>query len=265
VLEKLVAGAEVGLAGRGDATWRTVHSAFTPTGLLCRPASAAAAAAEEPEPMFARLRQMLLQTDDELDSRDILGLGLSFALPLSVAAAVPDELLARFGCLGGVLAAPVARLQEALGSGGAAILLKVLHAAARRAIREPLEERPIIGSAQALMDYLAVSMRHEPTEMMRLLLLDKKNGLIKDELHSRGTVDHVPLYPREIIRRVLEVEACALILVHNHPSGDPTPSAADITMTRQLAKVLEGLDVQLHDHVVVGRNRQVSMRQQRLL
>jgi DNA repair protein RadC len=99
---------------------------------------------------------------------------------------------------------------------------------------------------------------------MRILFLDRKNGLIKDELHSRGTVDHTPLYPREVLRRVIMLEACAVIIVHNHPSGDPTPSKSDIEMTSRLALMLQGIDVALHDHVIVGRNRHVSMRSNRL-
>jgi DNA repair protein RadC len=115
------------------------------------------------------------------------------------------------------------------------------------------------------MDYLSVTMRHEPTEATRLLFLDRKNALIKDEIQHRGTVDHTPLYPREVVKRVLELGASAVILVHNHPSGDPTPSQSDIEMTRQLAAALGTINVALHDHVIVGRNREISLRKSNLL
>jgi DNA repair protein RadC len=132
-------------------------------------------------------------------------------------------------------------------------------------VREPLEDRLVIGSASALLDYLSVTMRHEPTETTRILYLDRKNALIKDEIQQRGTVDHTPLYPREVVKRVLELGACAVILVHNHPSGDPTPSRNDIEMTRQLAAALGTINVALHDHVIVGRNKEASFRKLKLL
>ena len=112
-----------------------------------------------------------------------------------------------------------------------------------------------IGSASALMDYLSVTMRHEPTEAMRILFLDRKNALIKDEILHRGTVDHTPLYPREVVKRVLDLGACAIILVHNHPSGDPSPSAEDRAVTRQLAGAGELLGIPVLDHVVIGDGR----------
>jgi DNA repair protein RadC len=123
----------------------------------------------------------------------------------------------------------------------------------------------VIGSASELMDYLSVTMRHEQTEMTRLLFLDRKNALIKDEIQHRGTVDHTPLYPREVVRRVIDLCASAVILVHNHPSGDPTPSRGDIEMTRQLAAALGTINVVLHDHVIVGRNKEISFRKSNLL
>jgi DNA repair protein RadC len=128
-----------------------------------------------------------------------------------------------------------------------------------------LEDRPIIGSASALMDYLSVTMRHEPTEATRILFLDRKNALIKDEIQQRGTVDHTPLYPREVVRRVIELGASAIILVHNHPSGDPTPSQSDIEMTQRLAAALNTISVVLHDHVIVGRNKEISLRKEALI
>jgi DNA repair protein RadC len=145
------------------------------------------------------------------------------------------------------------------------VLLKAVRAAVKAIVREPLEDRPVIGSASALMDYLSVTMRHEPTEATRILFLDRKNALIKDEIQHRGTVDHTPLYPREVVKRVVELGASAIILVHNHPSGDPTPSQSDIDTTRQLAAALGTINVVLHDHVIVGRNKEVSLRKTKLM
>jgi DNA repair protein RadC len=132
-------------------------------------------------------------------------------------------------------------------------------------LREPLEDRPVIGSASALMDYLSVTMRHEAIESTRVLFLDRKNALIKDEILHRGTVDHTPLYPREVLRRVIETGASAIILVHNHPSGDPSPSTADIAMTKELIAALGTIGGVLHDHVIVGRNREISFRKSGLI
>ncbi|MGI9489575.1 MAG: JAB domain-containing protein, partial [Geminicoccaceae bacterium] len=118
---------------------------------------------------------------------------------------------------------------------------------------------------QALLDYLKMALGHEPIEQFRVLFLDKKNILIKDEVQQRGTVDHTPLYPREIAKRALELGASALIMVHNHPSGDPTPSKADIDMTKQVIRALESVDITVHDHVIVGRNDFLSFRAQHLI
>jgi len=145
------------------------------------------------------------------------------------------------------------------------ILLKVVQEVAERLHREVLAERPIIGSWTALLDYLQVVLAHEPVEQFRVLFLDRKNVLIRDEVQQRGTVDHTPLYPREIVRRALELQASAIIMVHNHPSGDPTPSRADVEMTRQVVQALDAVGITVHDHVVVGRNRHTSFKSQRLM
>jgi DNA repair protein RadC len=214
---------------------------------------------------LAQLECRLLGGDEELQHGDLLDLCLAFAPP-SRDQSSGDRLLAEFGSLGGVFTASVPALSEILGSDRhKLVLLKTVHATVRRILREPVEERPLIGSWSALIDYLHVTLRHEPTEQMRLIYLDKKNHLIKDELHSRGTIDHVPLYPREVLRRVLAVGACAVIIVHNHPSGDPAPSQADIDMTRQLATALTSIDVALHDHVVIAGSRHTSMRSSHLI
>ena len=125
--------------------------------------------------------------------------------------------------------------------------------------------RPVISSWTALIDYLTQVMSHEPAEHFRLLFLDRKNILIKDEVQSRGTVDHTPLYPREVVKRALELAASAVIMVHNHPSGDPTPSQADVTMTRQVVDALQPVGITVHDHVIIGKNRHTSFRSQGLI
>jgi DNA repair protein RadC len=207
-----------------------------------------------------------LSEADALNAAEVLELLLHFGRSSHHAVGLAVQLLDRFGSLGGVVSADPLRLTEVLGGDGISVmLLKSVRAAVKAILREPLEDRPVIGSASALMDYLSVTMRHEPAETTRLLYLDRKNALIKDEVQQRGTVDHTPLYPREVLKRVLELGACAIILVHNHPSGDPTPSPADIEMTRQVAAALATINVALHDHVIVGRNKEVSFRKLKLL
>lgn len=179
---------------------------------------------------------------------------------------VAVRLLARFGSLGGILAAEPIRLREADALDDSSIaLFKTVQAAIKCVVREPLQDRPIIGSGAALMDYLSVVMRHDATEHLRILFLDRRNALIRDEVVQRGTIDHVPLYPRELVKRVLELGASAIIMVHNHPSGDPAPSRADIDMTRQVVNALAAMDLVLHDHVIVGRNTEASFRKLGLL
>jgi DNA repair protein RadC len=144
------------------------------------------------------------------------------------------------------------------------ILLKAVGELLQRVLREEIRERPVIGSWTALIDYLQVALAHEPIEQFRVLFLDRKNILIRDEVQQRGTVDHTPLYPREITRRALELQASSIIMVHNHPSGDPTPSRADIEMTKQVVQALGAVGITVHDHVIVGKNRHTSFKSQRL-
>jgi DNA repair protein RadC len=207
-----------------------------------------------------------LSEADALNAAEVLELLLHFGRSSHKAVILSGQLLDRFGSLGAVVSADPVRLTEVLGGDGiSAMLLKSVRAAVKAIVREPLEDRLVIGSASALLDYLSVTMRHEPTETTRILYLDRKNALIKDEIQQRGTVDHTPLYPREVVKRVLELGACAVILVHNHPSGDPTPSRNDIEMTRQVAAALGTINVALHDHVIVGRNKETSFRKMNLL
>jgi DNA repair protein RadC len=145
------------------------------------------------------------------------------------------------------------------------VLLQVIGELLKRVLREEIRERPVIGSWTALLDYLQVALAHEPIEQFRVLFLDRKNILIRDEQQQRGTVDHTPLYPREIVKRALELGASAIIMVHNHPSGDPTPSRADIEMTKQVVQAMSGVGLTVHDHVIVGKNRHTSFKSQRLI
>jgi DNA repair protein RadC len=245
----------------------------TPTGLGGAESSGPPALALEAEPRFGlragywrHLQSLSWSEADVFKPSEILELLLYFGRSGNNAATRAAELLDRFGSLSAVVAAEPAKLAQVLeGDGVSVILLKAVRASVKAIVREPLEDRPVISSASALMDYLSVTMRHESIESTRLLFLDRRNALVKDEIHHRGTVDHAPLYPREVVRRVVELGASAIILVHNHPSGDPKPSRRDIEMTRQLAAALNTIDVVLHDHVIVGRNRETSLRKMKLI
>lgn len=176
------------------------------------------------------------------------------------------ELLDQFGSLGAVFAADKGRLGAlAMVSERMIARLKAVQLALERILHQPIKENPIIGSWTSLTNFLKVKLRHKTTEHLLVLYLDRKNRLIRDEVHQQGTVDHTPLYPREIVKRALELAASAIILVHNHPSGDPTPSKADIDMTKQVVRALDSVDITVHDHVIVGRNDFLSFRAQRLI
>jgi DNA repair protein RadC len=145
------------------------------------------------------------------------------------------------------------------------VLLKLVTELLQRVLREQIQDRPLISSWTALLEYLQVTLAHEPIEQFRVMFLDRTNVLIKDEVQQRGTVDHTPLYPREIVKRALELAASAIIMVHNHPSGDPTPSRADIDMTKQVVTALSAVGISVHDHVIVGKNKHTSFKSQRLI
>jgi DNA repair protein RadC len=145
------------------------------------------------------------------------------------------------------------------------VLLKLVTELLQRVLREQIQDRPVVSSWSALLDYLQLALSHEPIEQFRVLFLDRKNVLIKDEVQQRGTVDHTPLYPREIVKRALELAASAIIMVHNHPSGDPAPSQADLEMTRQVVAALSAVGISVHDHIIVGKNRHTSFKSQRLI
>lgn len=174
---------------------------------------------------------------------------------------IAKALIDRFGSLAGVLGATVEELRSVASIGSEAALdLKALHEISLRIGKEPVRKRPVISSWTALLAYVRTAMAHESREQFRVLFLDKKNQLILDEVMNQGTVDHAPVYPREVARRALETGASSVILVHNHPSGDPSPSGADVDMTRQIVEALRALKIAVHDHLVVGRDGVASFK-----
>lgn len=209
-----------------------------------------------------RLRQRFFAAGSAaLADYEILELLLFAAIPRRDVKPLAKQLLDQFGGLGGVLRADPEQLARRGGLGPAAVAaLTVVGVAAERMLREAVMDRPVLNSWQRLLDYLNLAMKYEKAEQVRLLFLDRKNALIADEVQQRGTVDHAPLYPREVVKRALELGASALILVHNHPSGDPAPSRADIEMTREVAKAAASVGVTLHDHLIVGRQGHASFK-----
>lgn len=197
---------------------------------------------------------------------ELLELTLFAAVPRKDTKPLAKTLLARFGSFADVIAAPRERLLEIPGVGDAVVSqLKIVEAAAGRLAQSRVIGRPALSSWTALLDYCMAVMARAPAEEFRVLFLDRKNVLIADEVQARGTVDHTPVYPREIVKRALEHSASAIILVHNHPSGDPTPSKADIVMTREVAAAAKALEIAIHDHLVIGRSGHASFKSLGLL
>ena len=197
---------------------------------------------------------------------ELLELVLFRAIPRQDVKPLAHALLDRFGDFNRVITASPQRLADVHGVGEAVITeLKIVEAAAQRMARARVLNRNAIASWDALLDYCHTTMAHRDIEQFRVLYLDRKNVLIADEETARGTVDHVPVYPREVAKRALEHNASALILVHNHPSGDPTPSQSDIDMTNQIERACGALGLTLHDHIVIGRSREISFRAEGLL
>ena len=192
---------------------------------------------------------------------EILELLLFRAIPRQDVKPLARLLLDTFGDLNRVVTAPISRLQSVKGVGEAVVCeLKVFEAVAQRMMRARVLNKPVLSSWDALLDYCHTTMAHRETEQFRILFLDRKNTLIADEEQAKGTVDHVPVYPREVVKRALELNASALILVHNHPSGDPTPSQSDISMTMQIQEACQVLGLTLHDHLIIGKSRELSFR-----
>lgn len=239
-----------------------------PDDVLARSAQARSA----PAPSYladhrARLRERFVQGGAAaMPDYELLELVLFRAIPRQDVKPLARRLIETFGDFNRVLAATPARLQDVDGVGPAVVTeLKIVEAAAQRMARARVMHRPVLSGWQALLDYCHTAMAHAEIEEFRVLFLDRKNVLIADEAQARGTVDHVPVYPREVVRRALELNASALILVHNHPSGDPTPSEADIAMTAQIAQAAGSMGITVHDHLIIGKSRELSFRSQGLL
>ena len=213
-----------------------------------------------------RLRERFLAEPGALPDYEILELLLASVIPRKDTKPLAKALIAEFKSFADVLAAPVQVLESFSGiSAATAAYLKVVEHAATRMARLQVLDRPVITKWEQLLDYCTISMGRLPTEQFRLLFLDRKNVLIADELQSQGTVDHTPLYPREVVKRALDLNASAVIMVHNHPSGDPAPSRADIDMTRQVQAALKGVGISVHDHLIIGRKGHVSFKSQGLI
>jgi DNA repair protein RadC len=214
-----------------------------------------------------RLRERFVATGgDGMPDYELLELLLAQAIPRRDVKPLAKGLLEQFGSFAGVITADLDRLSAMKGLGeSSAAALKVVQAAAVRLLQQQVVGRDVIDSWDRLVDYCTAAMAHEPIEQLRLLFLDRKNVLIADEVQQRGTVDHTPLYIREVVKRALELGATALIVVHNHPSGDATPSRGDIKMTQDLREALEKIGIALHDHLVIGRNGHESFRAKGLL
>lgn len=197
---------------------------------------------------------------------ELLELVLFRAIPRQDVKPLAKILLNEFGDFNHVLAAPPERLAQVPGMGSAAITeLKIVEAAAHRMARAKVMNRPVLSSWQALLDYCKTAMAHRELEQFRVLYLDRRNILIADEAQASGTVDHVPVYPREVVKRALALNASALILVHNHPSGDPSPSDADIDMTARICSAAAALGLVVHDHLIIGKAAEFSFRTAGLL
>lgn len=215
----------------------------------------------------ARMRQRLLKAGpDALADHEMLEMILFIALPRRDTKPIARALLARFRSFGGVLGAPEVHLRsiEGLGEAGAAAI-KLVQAAALRMMRNEVASQPVLSTWDRLTDYLMAAMSHERIEQFRVLFLDSRNKLLADEIQGRGTINHAPAYPREVVRRCLELNATSVILAHNHPSGEPTPSREDVAMTAEIARAAAGVGIAVHDHIIVGKGKFFSFRAEKLL
>jgi DNA repair protein RadC len=215
----------------------------------------------------ARLRRRLFEGGpDALLDHELVEYLLALAIPRQDTKPLAKALLQEFGGIAGLLTADAEALARVKGMGETSVAaLKAAHAAALRLLRAEVAERPVLANWQALLDYLRADMAHHSIERFRVLHLNSKNMLIRDEVMSRGTIDETAVYVREVISRAIELKSAALILVHNHPSGDPSPSRADIEITRQIAAAGKGLGIGVHDHIIMGREGHASLRGQGLI
>ncbi len=213
-------------------------------------------------PTRALSRPEPLETDQALLSRT-----LRMVMPAcDDVAPLAHRALTRFGSFAGLLAAPVRELRGVSGFGTHSLAaLKLLHEAALRLARARMDGRPVLADRAGLLDYLTAILARERIEQFRILFLDAEGRLLADEAQARGTVNHTPVYPREVVRRAVELQAHALVLVHNHPSGDPTPSREDLSMTKQVADACAVMGVGVRDHLIIGNGRWTSFRDEKLL
>ena len=214
-----------------------------------------------------RLRQRFVEGGpNALPDYELLELYLFRAIRQANTKPLAKALIARFGSFAEVISAPIERLMEVKGVGEAVALeIKILQAAALRLTKGEIANRTVLGSWNAIIEYIRAAMAFAEKEQFRILFLDKKNQLIRDEVQQEGTVDHTPVYTREVMKRALELSASAIVLVHNHPSGDPTPSMADIDMTKKIVSAAEKLGIIIHDHIIIGRKGHVSFRNLQLI
>jgi DNA repair protein RadC len=214
-----------------------------------------------------RLRERFRDAGAEaLSDYELLEMVLFRALPRRDVKPLAKSLVRMFGSFAEAIHAPETRLREVVGLGEAAITeIKLVAAAANRITRGPLQQRTLLSSWSSVIDYCRTAMAFADKEQFRILFLDKRNQLIADELQQVGTVDHTPVYPREVVKRALELSATAIILVHNHPSGDPTPSSADVQMTKAIVDIAAPLGISVHDHIIVGKGGHSSLRGLKLM
>jgi DNA repair protein RadC len=214
-----------------------------------------------------RLRERFREAGaDALSDYELLEMVLFRALPRRDVKPLAKALIGKFGSFAEVVHAPATRLREVRGLGEAAITeVKLIAATANRIAKGQLKQRPVLSSWATVIDYCRSTMAFAEKEQFRILFLDKRNQLITDELQQVGTVDHTPVYPREVVKRALELSATAIIMVHNHPSGDPTPSTADIQMTRAIVDIATPLGISVHDHIIVGKHGHASLKGLRLI
>jgi DNA repair protein RadC len=210
----------------------------------------------------ARLRQRLFEGGPgALMDHELIEYLLALAIPRRDTKPLAKALLKEFGGVAGLLTADAARLANFPGMGEtSAAAIKIVQAAALRLTQTAIKEQPVLANWQALLDYLRADMAHQPTERVRVLHMNSRNMLIRDELMGEGTIDEAAVYVREVIRRAIDLGSSAIILVHNHPSGDPAPSRADIDITRQVAEAGKRLNITLHDHIIIGREGHSSLR-----
>jgi DNA repair protein RadC len=214
-----------------------------------------------------RLRKRFLDAGSEaVSDYELLELILFRAIPQRDVKPIAKDLIEKFGSFAEVIAAPPRRLSEIKGIKDAAIAeFKIIHAAASRMARGQVKKRTVLSSWSSVLDYCRTAMAFADKESFRILFLDKRNQLIADELQQTGTIDHTPVYPREVVKRALELSATAIILVHNHPSGDPTPSRADIQMTQAIQEIAKPLGISVHDHIIVGKEGHASLKGLKLI